>query len=201
MCRRSRPNSCCCLEESCTRCPPGRCAIVVPLAVTQSMGGTRPVPAGFDLDDLTVPGKSFRLPRRDRFSLIFQQIDRGLKLWERRGPETLRRQALRRAEKWLIDHTRYSDGLGAIYPSMMYLIMALECPGLSSRPSRPHQRHRAVRQPADRKPKLSFTFSLVFRRFGTRPTRCSHWARWATLRRADARRSGLAHEERDPAQG
>ncbi len=104
-------------------------AIVVPLAVTQSMGGTRPVPRGFDLDDLSVPGKSFRLPRRDRFSLIFQQIDRGLKLWERRGPETLRRQALRRAEKWLIDHTRYSDGLGAIYPSMMYTIMALECLG------------------------------------------------------------------------
>lgn len=104
-------------------------AIVVPLSIVQSLGGTRPVPHGFDLDDLVVPGKSFRLPRRDRYSLIFQQIDRGLKLWERRGPETLRREALRRAEKWLIDHTRYSDGLGAIYPSMMYAIMALECLG------------------------------------------------------------------------
>jgi squalene-hopene/tetraprenyl-beta-curcumene cyclase len=104
-------------------------AIVVPLSIVQSLAGTRPVPRGFDLDDLSVPGKSFRLPRRDRFSLIFQQIDRGLKLWERRGPETLRREAIRRAEKWLIDHTRYSDGLGAIYPSMMYSIMALECLG------------------------------------------------------------------------
>jgi squalene-hopene/tetraprenyl-beta-curcumene cyclase len=104
-------------------------AIVVPLSIVMSLGGTRPVPHGFNLDDLAAPGKSFRLPRRDRFSLIFQQIDRGLKLWERRGPETLRREAIRRAEKWLIDHTRYSDGLGAIYPSMMYLIMALECMG------------------------------------------------------------------------
>jgi len=104
-------------------------AIVVPLSIVQSLGGTRPVPRGFNLDDLSVPGKSFRLPRRDRFSLIFQQIDRGLKLWERRGPETLRKEAVRRAEKWLIDHTRYSDGLGAIYPSMMYSIMALECLG------------------------------------------------------------------------
>jgi squalene-hopene/tetraprenyl-beta-curcumene cyclase len=104
-------------------------AIVVPLSIVQSLGGTRPVPKGFNLDDLSVPGKSFRLPRRDRYSLIFQQIDRGLKLWERRGPETLRREAIRRAEKWLIDHTRYSDGLGAIYPSMMYSIMALECLG------------------------------------------------------------------------
>ena len=104
-------------------------AIVVPLSIVQSLGGTRPVPPDFHLDDLAVPGKSFRLPHRDRYSLIFQQIDRGLKLWERRGPETLRREAIRRAEKWLIDHTRYSEGLGAIYPSMMYSIMALECLG------------------------------------------------------------------------
>jgi squalene-hopene/tetraprenyl-beta-curcumene cyclase len=103
--------------------------IVVPLSIVQALGGTRPVPPGLTLDDLSVPGKSFHLPRRDRYSLLFQQLDRGLKLWERRGPETLRREAIRRAEKWLIDHTRYSDGLGAIYPSMMYLIMALDCLG------------------------------------------------------------------------
>ena len=29
----------------------------------------------------------------------------------------------------MLDHTRYSEGLGAIYPSMMYLIMALESLG------------------------------------------------------------------------
>ncbi|MGD0580622.1 MAG: squalene--hopene cyclase [Bryobacteraceae bacterium] len=104
-------------------------AIVVPLSVVQSLAGTRPVPAGFDLKELVLPGKSFRQPRRDRFSLIFQQIDRGLKLWARRGPEMLRKEALRKAEKWLLDHTRYAQGLGAIYPSMMYLIMALECLG------------------------------------------------------------------------
>ena len=104
-------------------------AIVVPLSVVQALGGTRPVPAGFDLKELVAPGKGFRLPRRDRLSLIFQQIDRGLKLWERRGPETLRKEAIRKAEKWMLDHTRYAQGLGAIYPSMMYLIMALECLG------------------------------------------------------------------------
>ncbi len=106
-------------------------AIVVPLSIVQSLGGTRPVPPGFHLEDIAVIGKSFRLPRRDRYSLIFQQLDRGLKIWERRGPETLRREAIRRAEKWLIDHTRYSEGLGAIYPSMMYLVMALDCLGYS----------------------------------------------------------------------
>ena len=106
-------------------------AIVVPLSVVQSLGGKRPVPAGFNLKELVLPGKSFRQPRRDRFSLIFQQIDRGLKIWERRGPEMLRKEAVRKAEKWMLDHTRYAQGLGAIYPSMMYLIMALECLGYS----------------------------------------------------------------------
>ena len=32
----------------------------------------------------------------------------------------------------MLDRTRYSEGLGAIYPSMMYLIMALESLGYPS---------------------------------------------------------------------
>jgi len=104
-------------------------AIVVPLSIVQARGGTRPVPSGFHLDELAHPRASFRIPRRDRTSIIFQQIDRALKLWHRRGSRNLRDAAVRAAEKWMLDHTRYSEGLGAIYPSMMYLIMALDCLG------------------------------------------------------------------------
>jgi squalene-hopene/tetraprenyl-beta-curcumene cyclase len=104
-------------------------AIVVPLSIVQARGGTRPAPPGFHLEELAAPDRGFGLPRRDRASLLFLQIDRGLKIWENRGFDTLRREAIRKAEKWILDHTRYSDGLGAIYPSMMYLIMALDCLG------------------------------------------------------------------------
>jgi squalene-hopene/tetraprenyl-beta-curcumene cyclase len=104
-------------------------AIVVPLSIVQARAGRRPVPAGFDLDELAVPGKSFRLPRRDRLSVVFTQLDAALKVWEHRAPEVIRRSALREAEKWMLDRTRHSDGLGAIYPSMMYFVMALECLG------------------------------------------------------------------------
>jgi squalene-hopene/tetraprenyl-beta-curcumene cyclase len=104
-------------------------AIVVPLSIVQAVGGTRPVPAGFHLNELAVPGKSFSLPKRDKMSLIFHQIDRALKIWQRRGSRPVQRSAVRAAEKWMLDHTRYSEGLGAIYPSMMYLIMALESLG------------------------------------------------------------------------
>src|SRR5262249_43449075 len=33
------------------------------------------------------------------------------------------------AEQWILARTRYSDGLGAIYPSMMYVVMALDLLG------------------------------------------------------------------------
>ncbi len=107
-------------------------AIVVPLSIVQARGGTRPVPPGFDLNELAVPGKSYRLPRRDKLSLLFQGIDRGLKIWSDRGNTKVKSAAIRAAEKWMLDHTRYCDGLGAIYPSMMYLIMALEALGYPS---------------------------------------------------------------------
>lgn len=104
-------------------------AIVVPLSIVQAKGGTRPVPPGFQIDEIFAPKRSMAMPKRDTFALIFHQIDRGLKLWENLGSEDLRRKAIFTAEKWMIDHTRYSEGLGAIYPSMMYLIMALESLG------------------------------------------------------------------------
>jgi squalene-hopene/tetraprenyl-beta-curcumene cyclase len=104
-------------------------AIVVPLSIVQARAGRRPVPAGFTLDELAVPGKSFRFPRRDRLSAVFTQIDAALKVWEHRAPDVIRRSALREAEKWMFDRTRHSDGLGAIFPAMMYFIMALECLG------------------------------------------------------------------------
>jgi squalene-hopene/tetraprenyl-beta-curcumene cyclase len=104
-------------------------AIVVPLSIVQSVGGVRPAPAGFHLNELAAPGKGFALPRKDKLSLLFNQIDRALKMWQRRGPREVQRAAVRAAEKWMLDHTRYSEGLGAIYPSMMYLIMALESLG------------------------------------------------------------------------
>ncbi|HKZ06081.1 MAG TPA: squalene--hopene cyclase [Methylomirabilota bacterium] len=104
-------------------------AIVVPLSIVQARAGRRPVPRGFTLEELALPGKSFRLPRRDRLSVVFTQLDAALKVWEKGAPEVIRKSALREAEKWMLDRTRHSDGLGAIYPSMMYFAMALECLG------------------------------------------------------------------------
>jgi len=102
-------------------------AIVVPLSIVQSVGGVRPAPEGISVDELILPGARLGLPKRDRFlSLLFHQVDRLLKLWERRGHRDARTAAIRQAERWMLDHCRNSDGLGAIYPAMQYTIMALE---------------------------------------------------------------------------
>jgi squalene-hopene/tetraprenyl-beta-curcumene cyclase len=60
---------------------------------------------------------------------LFLASDRILKLWDRFGSKALRRKAIREAERWMLERTRYSDGLGSIYPPMMYIIMALDLLG------------------------------------------------------------------------
>jgi squalene-hopene/tetraprenyl-beta-curcumene cyclase len=45
------------------------------------------------------------------------------------GP--IRQLALRRAERWLLDHFAGSDGVGAIFPPMIYTVISLRCLGYS----------------------------------------------------------------------
>jgi squalene-hopene/tetraprenyl-beta-curcumene cyclase len=104
-------------------------AIIVPLGIVQASGVARPAPPGVQLDELFVPGRKLILPRKDRLSAIFNQADRVLKLWERRGLKDIRAKAIREAEKWMLERMRSADGLGAIYPSMMYSIMAMDVLG------------------------------------------------------------------------
>jgi squalene-hopene/tetraprenyl-beta-curcumene cyclase len=103
--------------------------IIVPLSIVQARGGARPVPAGFGVDELLLPGKPLGLPRRDRLGMVFAHVDRLLKLWQRRGLRDIQRAAIQAAEHWILDRIRFSDGLGAIYPGMMYFIMALDALG------------------------------------------------------------------------
>jgi squalene-hopene/tetraprenyl-beta-curcumene cyclase len=104
-------------------------AIIVPLSVVQALGKTTRTPGDMTVDELLVPGKKLSMPKKDAISLLFHQVDRAMKIWERRGLKNVRARAIREAERWMLERTRYSEGLGAIYPSMMYLIMALQSLG------------------------------------------------------------------------
>jgi squalene-hopene/tetraprenyl-beta-curcumene cyclase len=107
-------------------------AIIVPLTIVQAVGTHKPTPMGLRVDELLAPHKKLSLPKRDAVSLIFNQVDRAVKIWERRNLRNVRARAVREAERWMMERTRYTDGLGAIYPSMMYLIMALESLGYAA---------------------------------------------------------------------
>ena len=103
--------------------------IIVPLSIVQATGVQRRAPAGMSVEELYVPEKKLSLPKRDRLSAVFNQADRFLKLWERRGLKEIRAKAIREAEKWTLDHMRFSNGVGGIYPSMMYALMAMDALG------------------------------------------------------------------------
>ncbi|HZT32058.1 MAG TPA: squalene--hopene cyclase [Bryobacteraceae bacterium] len=107
-------------------------AIVISLAIVHAANPHRPVPAGFDLQELFLPGVSPAFRWDDRWLTwrnFFLSVDRLLKFWEKHGSRRLRRKAVRAAEKWMIQRFDGSDGLGAIYPPMMYAVMALDVLG------------------------------------------------------------------------
>jgi squalene-hopene/tetraprenyl-beta-curcumene cyclase len=109
-------------------------AIVVSLSIVHSANPRCPVPAGFNLDEIWLPGVSPALQKDARwFSWhnAFLSVDRWLKRWDANGPKPLRKRAIEKAKEWMIARMHHSDGLGAIYPPMMYSVMALDVLGYS----------------------------------------------------------------------
>ena len=62
---------------------------------------------------------------------FFIAIDRLMHWAEAVHLRPVRRIALKKAEKWMLERLEMSDGLGAIYPAMMNAIIALRCLGYS----------------------------------------------------------------------
>ena len=83
---------------------------------------------------------------------FFLGVDRVLKWLDRWVPAAWRRPAIEAAHRWMLEHCENTDGLGAIFPPMVYSIIALRVPGLRRRIRRPCSwAMRAARRPADRR--------------------------------------------------
>jgi squalene-hopene/tetraprenyl-beta-curcumene cyclase len=122
-------------------------AILISLAIVHAADPRSPVPSGFNLDELWAPGESgafFEDGKLFSWRTLFLTIDRFLKWWERNPlAKPIRRRAVARAAEWMIERLDDSDGLAAIYPPMMYAVMALDVLGYA----RDHPlRVRALRQ-------------------------------------------------------
>ena len=143
-------------------------AIVIPLSIVHSKNPARPVPAGFNLQELFQPGVPVTFSFGDKlvsWRTFFIALDRVLKAWERYGSQTIRLRAIRRAERWMLERAGYSDGLGAIYPSMQYMIMALDLLGYPpDHPDRVEAQRQFDRLMVDSKDEFFFQpcFSVVW---------------------------------------
>lgn len=72
---------------------------------------------------------------------FFRQADRGLKLLEVTGLKPFRSIALAKAKKWMIRRFAESDGLGAIFPPIVWSLIALRCLGYSDDSPEVRQQH------------------------------------------------------------
>ena len=108
-------------------------SIVVPLSVIYSFHPKKTPPHGVNLKGLyTRPDGKPPAPLSElelNWRSFFHTADRVLADLERRQWMPLRRQALKKAEQWILERLEGSDGLGAIYPAMMNSILALDCLG------------------------------------------------------------------------
>jgi squalene-hopene/tetraprenyl-beta-curcumene cyclase len=107
-------------------------AIVIPLSIVHASNPKRPVPAGFNVDELFLSGAPMNPVHDPHFFSwrnCFIAVDKFLKYWERISPGVIRNYAIRKCEEWMIERFEGSDGLGAIYPSMQYAVMALDVLG------------------------------------------------------------------------
>src|ERR1700722_95723 len=121
-------------------------AIIVALAIVHAHDPKRPVPAGFNLDEIFIPGKSTGFESDESWlswRKTFVESDKILKLWDRYGFARIRKAAIRKCEHWMLERMKHADGLRAIYPPMQYSIMALDVLGY---PANSPVRMEAVRQ-------------------------------------------------------
>ncbi len=114
-------------------------AILIPLAIMWAYRPVRHVANSLGIEELFVrppdgwpalrsPGVE---PSRGPFSWerVFRLLDGGMKRLERWRIRPLRQRALRVAEQWMLDRFVDSDGLGAIFPPIIWSIVALKCLG------------------------------------------------------------------------
>ena len=104
-------------------------SILVLLAILQARGANRRAPAGFTVNELLRPQAELEPPRHNLASVLFGCLDRAWKVWEKPGPRRVRDAAIRRAERWVHDRAPFAEGFGAIFPGMMYGVMALDALG------------------------------------------------------------------------
>jgi squalene-hopene/tetraprenyl-beta-curcumene cyclase len=101
---------------------------VAALTVVWAYRPVRPIPVTIDeLRTGETPGTRF--PVTDSWGRGFMRLDRVLHAYERRPLRPLRRAALRRVERWIVERQEADGSWGGIQPPWVYSLMALNLRG------------------------------------------------------------------------
>jgi squalene-hopene/tetraprenyl-beta-curcumene cyclase len=112
-------------------------AILIPLSICYAKKPFKKIPDEWNIDELFPEGRhgsSLRLKWESKligWRNFFMVLDRLCHAFERVHVRPLRSIALKAAEKWMLERLELSDGLGAIYPSILNSIIAMRCLGYS----------------------------------------------------------------------
>ena len=106
--------------------------IVVPLSIMSYFKPVRELGPEQGIAELFPEGSkhaSHRTARLFSWTNFFLGMDVVLKWLDRRVPASWRRPGIRAAHRWVNDHCEGTDGLGAIFPPMVYSIIAFRSLG------------------------------------------------------------------------
>ena len=109
--------------------------IVVPLSIFYAHKPVRHLPPELGIRELFLEAPETPLlphaptKRWLTWTNFFLALDRLVKQAEAFGLGPVRSLALKKAEAWLLDHFADSDGVGAIFPPMIYTVICLRCMG------------------------------------------------------------------------
>lgn len=111
--------------------------MILPLAICTALRPVRELPPHVSIEPLFNEARYRRTLSKkfDAFPFtwnnFFLAVDRVLKVIQKADASPLRRRALKAAEQWILDRAdaKHTEGLGAIFPPMVYLQVAFDALG------------------------------------------------------------------------
>ena len=109
--------------------------MILPLGIVTTLRPVRKLPAEMGIAELYINLEAANrlaapvrgIPRN--WSELFLKIDDLLKFYNESPLAWLREKSLKAAEKWLLEHLEGCDGLGAIFPPMVYILIVFRLLG------------------------------------------------------------------------
>jgi squalene-hopene/tetraprenyl-beta-curcumene cyclase len=125
--------------------------MILPLGIVTTYKPVRNIPEALRIDELYLDRDAAnRLAQAPAvvpksWGDLFLHIDKLLKIYNKRPLLRLRARAMKMAEQWLLDHLDGSEGLGAIFPPMVYILIVFRILGYSDDHPRVQLAHKHLR--------------------------------------------------------